>query len=294
MEQGSTSAQALLLQTQPGDSAARLDGRPDTLRRPSLVAAACAALLSALSGTALPGMARAQAPAPLPPEKLSWNGDPSAPDLSGVWVRSDAAGDPGAAAGGSKEGWQPWPPPLTPEYAAAWQKRVADAAAGTRTDDPVRSCLPPGMPRFITGTNGPLLIIQTPGRVTMYRDGDPVRRIWLNGRTQPKPADLEGFSNGNAIGHYEGVSLVTDVVGFKDYPIDGTGVPHTDDLKVVEHYRRVDAKTLSVQVELTDPTAYTAPLRTTLTYKAFDDPLWRPKEVICTPGTSYGPDTYVH
>lgn len=252
-----------------------------------------AVLLSIFSGAA-----SAQAPVPLPPEHLSWDGDPAAPDLSGVWMRTDAAQTQPASVSsskdGSKEGWTPWPPPLTPEFATVWQKRVADAAAGKRTDDPIQVCLPPGMPRFVTGTNGPLLIIQTPGRITMYRDGDPVRRIWLNGRSQPKPADVENFSNGNAVGHYENGGLVTDVIGFKDYPIDGTGVPHSDDLKVIEHYHRVDAKTMTVTIELTDPTAYTVPMKATVTYTAFGDPLWEPKEFICTPRTNYHPETYVH
>ena len=54
----------------------------------------------------------------------------------------------------SPEGWQPWPPPLKPEYEKAWNKSVADAAAGKRIDDPVRWCLPPGMPRYITNSLG--------------------------------------------------------------------------------------------------------------------------------------------
>ena len=293
MEQRQVSTQARLVQSRPVFSAAQPSRWTGAFRRSSLAAAAIAVFLPALIGPSW-----AQAPAPTPPEHLSWYGDPGAPDLSGVWVRVDAARVQAASASsakdGSKEGWQPWPPPFTPEYAAIWEKRVADAAVGKRTDDPVRTCLPPGMPRFITGTNGPLLIIQTPGRVTMYRDGDPVRRIWLNGRALPDPADLEGFSNGNAIGHYDGANLVTEVIGFKNYPIDSTGVPHSDDMKIVERYHRVDAKTLEVQVELTDPTAYTAPVRTTVTYKVLDDPLWEPKEFICTPGTDYHPDTYVH
>ncbi len=292
MERRPMPAQVLLVQTDPGVSTARPNRRLGT-SRPFLATAACTILLPALVGAAW-----AQAPAPLPPEKLSWNGDLAAPDLSGVWVRADPARAQDAAASAaknsSKEGWQPWPPPLTPEFAAVWQKRVADAETGKRTDDPIRSCLPPGVPRFVTGTNGPLLIIQTPGRVTMYREGDPVRRIWLDGRSQPKAADVESFSNGNAVGHYEGGDLVTDIIGFKDYPIDGTGVPHSDDLKVVERYRRVDAKTLVVQVELTDPAAYTTPMTTTVTYAALDDPLWEPKEFVCTPGTDYHPETYVH
>lgn len=258
--------------------------------------APCRAALAATAAALLPlhaGTASAQVPAPVSHERLSWYGDPGAPDLSGVWVRADEAGGGSDTASEGKEGWQPWPPPLTPEFAAAWQRRVADAAAGKRTDDPVRACLPPGMPRYMSGTTTPLLIVQTPGRVTEYRDGDPVRRIWLDGRPQPKPADLESFSNGTAVGRYEGRDLVTNVVGLKDEPIDGTGVPHSDDLVIAERYRRLDANTLKVDIELTDPAAYATPMRTTITYKALNDPLWEPKEFICSPGTNYHPETYV-
>ena len=222
-----------------------------------------------------------QSTAPAAPEKLSWNGDPKAPDISGVWARVDAP----VAANASKEGWG--------KYAETWRKRVADMAAGTRTDDPVRGCLPPGMPRYVTGTKGPMLIIQTPGRVMMYRDGDPVRRIWLDGRPFPDAKDLESFSNGNARGRYQGGDLVTEIVGIKDQPIDSTGVPHSDDLKISERYHRVDAGTLRVTVTLTDPTAYTRPIVSTVTYRAYDDPRWEPKEFICTPKTNYHPDVYV-
>ena len=150
-------------------------------RNPAVIASLslCAAL------PALPAASPGQQTAPVqtapvetrPPEALSWHGDANAPDISGVWVRADVP-----AGSGSKEGWTPWAPPLKGAFADTWKKRVADAAAGTRTDDPIRSCLPPGMPRYMTGTNNELLIVQTPGRVIMYRDGDPVRRIWLDGR----------------------------------------------------------------------------------------------------------------
>ncbi|MES2258046.1 MAG: hypothetical protein V4724_05985 [Pseudomonadota bacterium] len=226
------------------------------------------------------------------PERLSWYGDPKAPDLSGVWVRQEQRARPVAALA-SKEGWLPWPPPLKAPFDAAWEKRVAEAAEGKRSDDPVRACLPPGMPRFVSGTNGPMLILQTPGRVMLYRDSAPVRRVWLDASVLPKPEDLENFSNGNAIGRYEGADLVSEVVGLKDLPIDATGVPHSDDLKIVERYHRVDAKTLRVTITLTDPTAYSAPMSTTVTYKAWHDPLWEPREFLCIPERDYHPDLYV-
>ena len=223
------------------------------------------------------------------PERLSWYGDQEAPNISGVWVRVAAAG----ATAANKEGWLPWPPPLKAQFAATWAQRIADTA-GKRSDDPVRGCLPPGMPRYITGTNGPMLITQTPGRVTLYRDGIPVRRVWLDRRPLPASKDLESFSNGNAVGHYEGSDLVTEVIGILSQPIDSTGVPHSGDLRIVERFHRVDATTLRVEVTLTDSTAYARPMTSTVTYTASNDALWEPKEFLCTPRTDYHPEKYVH
>ncbi|WP_174290876.1 hypothetical protein [Sphingomonas bacterium] len=223
------------------------------------------------------------------PEQLNWHGDAKAPDISGVWVRADTP-----AASGSKEGWAPWAPPLKGAFAETWKKRVADAAAGTRTDDPVRGCQPPGMPRFITGSNGPMLIMQTPGRVMLYRDGMPVRRVWLTPAALPAAKDIESFSNGNAIGKYEGQDLVTQIVGIKDQPIDSTGVPHSNALKIAERFHRVGANTMTVTVTLTDPAALTRPMTSTVTYHLLGDPKWEPHEFLCTPNTNYSPDKYVH
>ena len=249
-----------------------------------LISAACLAM----AVTASPATAQAVQPTIIPPQQLSWYGDPSAPDISGVWVRSGTEGK-----SASKEGWLPWPPPLKATYAATWKKRVNEAAAGARTDDPVRGCLPAGMPRFVTGMTPPMLILQTPGRVMMYRDGMPVRRIWLDGRPQPKPQDLESFSNGNAIARYIGKDLVTDIVGIKDQPIDSSGIPHSDNLKIVERYTRVDPQTLKVTVTLTDRTAFTRPMTSTVIYKLHNDPLWEPREFLCTPKTAYAPEQFV-
>lgn len=249
--------------------------------------AAVAMMLPLLAGHA---MAQAPKPAPTPAEHLSWYGDPKAPNLSGVWVRAGSAASPSA----SKEGWLPWPPPLTAPFAAIWKARVANAAEGKRTDDPIRNCLPAGMPRFITGTNAPLLIMQTPGRVVLYHDGMPVRRVWLNPSALPRPEDIESYSNGNATGRYEGADLVTAIVGVKDQPVDSTGIPHSDDMTIVERFHRVDAKTLTVEVTLTDPLAYTAPLTTKVTYHPLNQPLWEPTEFLCNPVTNYYPDVYVH
>ncbi len=239
-------------------------------------------------GAAVVMITTAQAPRPLPAETLSLHGDAAAPDVSGVWVR-----DGTSPASASAEGWLPWPPPLTPKYAEIWRQRQAAAAAGKRSDDPVQSCLPPGMPRFDTGMTGPLLIIQTPGRVMLYRDGMPVRRVWLDGRPFPAAKDLEEFSNGSAMGHYDGGDLLVEVRGIRDQPIDATGVPHSDQLVVQERFHRVDVKTLRVTVTMTDPVAFSRPLMTSVIYGAGNSRAWEPKEWLCQPGTNYHPDAFV-
>ena len=238
------------------------------------------------------GVAQAQAPVASPRETLSWYGDPSAPDISGLWVRSDEGIDPA----GSKEGWTPWPPPLKPAYAAIWKQRVAEAAAGTRTDDPIRRCVPPGMPRFIAGSNGPLQISQLPGMVMLYRDNAAyaLRRIWLDRSALPDAKDLESFPHGNSIGHYDGSDLVTEVTGISDRPIDSTGIPHSDALIIRERFHRVDAATLRVEETLIDPIAFLHPITTTVIYHSYADPKWEPKEFFCTPVTDYHPDRFVH
>lgn len=236
-------------------------------------------------------LAAAEASAPLP--AVSWFGDPSAPNLSGVWARADAQILNNDTPSSSKEGWRPWPPPLKEPYARIWKKRVSETASGTRTDDPVTACLPPGMPRFMSGTKGPLLIVQTPGRVTVHRDGWSARRIWLDGRSQPPAKDLEDFYNGNSIGRYEGATLVIETIGVKDQPIDSTGVPHSDQLKIVERLTRIDDQTLRVNLELYDAAAYKKPMKASIIYKALNDPLWEPQDFICSPKTDYHPELFV-
>ena len=270
----------------------RLQLRPTS---PSMIAVSNIRIVASLCFVTLAMMGNgvnhsAQLAAPTGDKHVEWYGDQSAPNLSGVWRLVEAPSPPQ----GSKEGWMPWPPPLIGDFVAKWHKAQAETAAGTRTDDPVTNCLPPGMPRFITGDKGTLLIIQSHDRVTLYRDGMGPRRAWLDGRSFPEPKDVEAFYSGNTIGHYDGQDLVLQSIGFKDQPIDSTGVPHSDQLKITERYHRIDKNRLQVTVTLTDPLAYSRPMKAIVTYAKVDDPLWEPHEFICTPKTDYHPELFVH
>jgi hypothetical protein len=67
---------------------------------------------------------------------------------------------------------------------------------------------------------------------------------------------------GDAVGHWEGDTLVVDKTNFIDsnwISAEGRVSFHSDALHIVERYRRVDAKTLEIEATLQDPKVLTGP-----------------------------------
>jgi hypothetical protein len=180
------------------------------------------------------------------------------PDLSGVWMR-DA---PPATA------MQYWiyelnqeEPPMT-EWGKA-QFKAAKSSFGSHeypleeTNDPVlRNCYPPGVPRVYMHPF-PFQFIQTPGEVVMLFEVDSLRReIYTDGK--PRDPDLVPLWMGSSIGHWEGDTLVVDTANFNDRTwIDRIGHPHSDQLHVVERFRRTAHDHLVDDITIDDPKAYT-------------------------------------
>jgi hypothetical protein len=83
------------------------------------------------------------------------------------------------------------------------------------------------------------------------------RQIWTDGRGHPK--DLVSTWLGDSIGKWEGDTFVVDTVDFNDKSwLDSYGHPHSEQLHLVERYRRMDHETLTMQLVIDDPKAYTA------------------------------------
>ena len=62
------------------------------------------------------------------------------------------------------------------------------------------------------------------------------------------------------MGRWEGETLLVDSVGFNDkFWFDFAGHPHTEQLHVVERYRRPDFDHLDYDITIEDPGAYTKP-----------------------------------
>jgi hypothetical protein len=81
---------------------------------------------------------------------------------------------------------------------------------------------------------------------------------------------------GESVGRWDGDTFVVDTVNFTDntwISAEGRVSPHSDELHVVERYRRVDANTLEIEATVEDPKMLTGPWRApkqTLTLAPFD------------------------
>jgi len=175
--------------------------------------------------------------------------------------------------------------PFMPWSAAVYDYNVRNESKY----DPEGYCLPPGGPRMMA-TPYPMEIIQLPEqkRIVMTFEGATHiwREIYMEGRPHPAGDALNPTYLGHSVGHWEGDTLVIDVVGFNEATwIDYSGHPHTDLLHVVEKLTRRDKSTLHYEVTIDDPGAYTK------SWTAAWNIAWRPRgelaEYICQENNQY-------
>jgi len=194
------------------------------------------------------------------------------PDLNGVWengagipwlrpqhlgasiclVGCEEVSQPPPAAGAAAEHAPPDRPTYKPEHRA----RVHDLNARQVEEDPVLKCENPGLPRI----GPPDKIVQTSGEVVFLYDdvnGSFFRVIPTDGRGHR--TDVEATYLGDAIGRWEGDTLVVETVNFNDEAwLTDDGSFHTTGLRVVERLSRTD-DTLQWQATAYDPAVLAEP-----------------------------------
>jgi hypothetical protein len=161
------------------------------------------------------------------------------PDLTGLWLPSADL--------------EPEAPPLQP-----WAEALSNEHASRLGDDPRAQCLPSGVAR--TSALDLAKFVQTPRLLIVLVEGSEpgVRQIFLAGRRHP--ADPSPTWLGHSIGSWDRDTLVVDTIGFNDKGwIDNVGHPQTEQLHVVERYRRRDLGHLDVDITIDDAGAYTRP-----------------------------------
>jgi hypothetical protein len=211
------------------------------------------------------------------------------PDLSGVWVQKP----PASARKFAIYSFTGEIPPMTPWAEARYKasKPSFGSLAVADSTDPVNpttgtdvGCAPPGVPRIYTHPY-PFEIVQIPGRVIMiYEFSHFIRQIFTDVREHPQ--DLSPTWMGDSIGKWEGDTLVIDTIGFNDKTwLDRGGLPHSEDLHVVERIRRVDHDTLEVKITIDDPKAYPKTWGGQLIFGL--KPGWKIMEFICEDNVNF-------
>jgi hypothetical protein len=80
------------------------------------------------------------------------------------------------------------------------------------------------------------------------------------GRKHPPMDELNPSYFGDAIGWWEGDTLVVDYVGFNEkFWAFRNGLPHTRFLHLTERYTRIDMNRIRFEFTVDDPGAYTRP-----------------------------------
>ena len=186
------------------------------------------------------------------------------PELSGIW---QAASDPKGRAGGIEGIVAPrYLIDITADYAPAdvpflpWSKALYEERnARARIDNPLIKCLPAGVPRLIAYTH-PYKIVQTPTLIVMLYESSMIfRQIFMDGRDHP--VDPQPSWMGYSVGAWNGDTLVVETIGFNDQSwLDGSGHPHSEQMRVTERWTRRDFGHMDVDVIIDDPGAYAKPL----------------------------------
>ena len=191
------------------------------------------------------------------------------PDLSGIWQGGGASGLAFAVGSANAKAARPGdsavasapaavvPSRVVPPYQDWLLPKLKELRDRRNIDDPSARCLLVGVPR-ITNEPLPIKIIQTKDEITfIYETFHGFRVIPTDGRKHPDDVDQSFL--GDSVAHWEGDTLVVDVIGFNDKTWLGVGgaTLHSDALHVIERYTRVDYDTITYEVTIDDPKAFT-------------------------------------
>jgi hypothetical protein len=184
------------------------------------------------------------------------------PDLSGVWWTGGDVGGRGFG-GGRGRGGGGGPAPQT--YTDLFTPAVAVAAKKMNdNDDPTLRCVPTAFGTLnvsMFDVGAVAQIVATPKFVVLLTETfHGFRLIPTDGR--PHREEVPPSYRGDSVGRWDGDVFVVETKNFTDDTwiwAEGRVSPHSDQLRIVERYRRVNRNTLEIEATLSDPKTLTAP-----------------------------------
>jgi hypothetical protein len=199
-------------------------------------------------GAAPPKAAAPKAPAE--PTPRFPDGHPNlgaTPQQKGYWeVRPGLGGFPRAA----DVPMQPWARALH-----TWRQ------AQTWLHPPLVKCKPGGGPSFFNAPGFEFVDVPEEQKIYILNIAGPHswRVIYMDGRPHPTGEALRPTYFGHSVGRWEGDTLVIDTVGYNEKQWISGAFPSTEQLHTIERVTRPNLKTLSYEITIDDPGAYTGP-----------------------------------
>lgn len=137
-------------------------------------------------------------------------------------------------------------------------------------------CLPPGVPGA-TMMPFPLQIVHRPDVLVILYEAYHLFRIIPIGAEPPEYVDPAWM--GHSVARWEGDTLVVEVIGFNDRTLV-SGHRHTEEMRVIERYRRPVPELIEYEAIVMDPNVFAEPVR----YRGslVLHPEWQIGEYVCT------------
>jgi len=194
------------------------------------------------------------------------------PDMGGPWEILRPAATLKTVQGDS--------PPLTSAGQELYAMNQANTAA-----DPMKSCLPPGIPRAMVQPGFPFSIVEGQAYLGMMLQWNHLPRIiYLN---QAHFENIGPEYLGQSVAHWEGEVLIIDSTGYNDKTwLDESGLPHSEALHTIERLRLKSADRLEDTIRFEDPVIFGVPWTARLIFRRLPGTLI--KEDYCLGRTGQG------
>jgi hypothetical protein len=208
-------------------------------------------------------------------------------DLSGVWGYDGMPLTVSAMPQMTAWGRQQWE-----ATQALANPREPDGAknGGPGSRDPMMLCDPLGWPRLFTYNYGTEFIHLPDRTLQFFEWGHTWRTIWTDGRQlPPDPSELRFM--GYSVGRWDGNTFVVESSGFEpstwidqDRKSMARGIPHSEEMRIVERWTRTSPTAISVEMTISDPKTFTGPWVTKATERLH--PNTEIGEYFCVPSFS--------
>ena len=222
----------------------------------------CAVSLAAIGLSIAPVQASAAATVNKPATAARTPGGPGS--LSGVWFNEkfSATREPNLPeeTPRTRSTADRQPIPYQPWARAEVEKRQNSFKTSRPFSKLSASCIPGGTPQMMQPPPQlPLEIIETPDQkqITILFESMSTFRIIRMDEQHPEDPDPTFF--GNSVGHWEGDTLVVDTIAIKEVTTIDDIIPHSDQLRVVERFKRTGPDTLEVLATIHDPKTFSKP-----------------------------------